>query len=211
MNDDQTLGDTTPTSAPVSPFHRPDVPDLSATPLVQLSIDEILDMAKLPERTVYICLRADLQAKDDAIIEELGTLVTARGELLVDPEASIGEQTALARAQQLADEQTQNRREMSAASVPFRFRGMSADDFAVFEKAHRPKSTDAADFTDYFTKLIARCCVAPAMTEEQVKKLRTRVGSKVFLELSNGAQNVNTGGGVDIPKSLSFSQVRTES
>lgn len=211
QNPDRSLGDTTApaTDHAGSPFHQPaPAPEIDFT--AQLTIEEILERAKLPERTAYLCLRADLQAKNDEIIEELNTLVTASGEMVIDPEASIGEQTAAGRAQQLADEQAANRRAMHAASTPFLFRGMSADDFAVFEKAYRPKSKDA-EFTDYFVKLIAACCVRPAMTEDQVKALRKKFGARAFLELSNTVQAVNTGGGVDIPKSLSFSQVRQAS
>ena len=220
MSEDQTLGDTTPPpNTPggnpgvhgENPFVRPTTPPVDlATPARQLTIEEILEQAKLPETTVYICLRADLQARYDQIVEELSGLVTASGELTVDPEATIGDQTAASRAQQLADDLDAVRREMSASMVPFRFRGMSADDLAVFEKAHRPKSQDA-DFTPYFVKLIASCAIEPAMTEAQVKQLRGKFGARAFLQLSTGAQSVNTGGGVDVPKSLSFSQVRAGS
>lgn len=212
MSEDQTLTDTTPGQDPY-PFQRPTPTsiDHELTITRQLTVDQILEMAKLPERRARVCLRGDLQAKYDAIVEELSALVTVGpgGEVVADAEASIGEQTNASRAEALGQDLEAVRREMSASMWFPLFRGMPTDDLAVFEKAHLPK--DGADPTDYHNRLIAACCVDPDLTLDDVVKLRHRLGFKAFYGLIQTAREVCLGGGVDVPKSLSFSPAQTES
>lgn len=211
--EDRSLADPTPAeqstpagSASSTVFHQPPLPE-PINLVEQLTIDQILDMAKLPERRARICLRGDLQARYDQIVAELGQLVTPSGELISDPETSLGEQTTESRAQALADELESVRAEMAGAMVSFLFRGMSADDLAVFEKAHKPKDPKA-DHTDYWVRLIAASSVEPEMTQASVQAFRKKFGANAFWELVTTARDVNMGGGVDVPKSLNFSQVR---
>lgn len=212
MSEDQTLagGPTqkaTPRPAP-SPFERPEPTSIDLESSRQLTVAEILTMARLPERRAGICLRADLQARYDAIIEELGTLLDANGELVVDPESTIGEQTAEARARDLSDQLEGVRREMAGSMWWPLFRGLSADDLAVFEKEHLP-SGQGADLTDYHNRLISKTCVDPAMSPDEVQQLRQTIGFKAFFSLVTTAREVCYGGGVDVPKSLNFSPAPT--
>ncbi len=210
MSEDQTLADTTTPDTPTAggnPFQRPPAPEIDLGVLEQWTIEDILEQAKLPEKRVFVCLAGDLQAEYDGYIEELNTLVNAAGELIVDPESSIGEQTAEARAQELADKVQDVRQRMKRKMAGFLLRGMSADDLAVFEKANKPKDPNA-DHTDYWVKLIAQSAVQPPMTEENVRSFRKKLGFNAFWELVKGARSVNLDGGVDVPKSLSFSEVR---
>lgn len=214
MSEDQALSDVTTPDTPATsggnPFQRPPAPEIDLGPFEQLTIEEILEQAKLPEKRVYVCLAGDLQAEYDGYVEELNTLVNAGGELIVDPEASIGEQTAEARAQELADKVQDVRQRMKRSMAGFLLRGMSADDLAVFEKTHKPKDPNA-DHTDYWVKLIAKSAVQPTMTSDNVRAFRKKLGFNAFWELVKGARSVNLDGGVDVPKSLSFSEVRQAS
>lgn len=207
MNDDQTLSDPPTPAQADTPFHQPAPVQLDGLS-ANLTISEILERAKLPERRARICLAADLQGRYDEIVDELSVLVNASGELIVDPEATIGAQTPAGRAQQLADDLEDVRRQMSSAMASFLFRGMPADDLAVFEKKHKP-TDPKADHTDYWVQMIARCAVTPAMTTDDVTAFRKKLGANAFWQLVEAVRGVNLGGGVDVPKSLSFSQVRT--
>lgn len=201
MND-QTLGDTTPdqprptTPAGADAFTIPN-PE-PAAPVLPLTVEQILEMAKLPERRAQICLRADLQARFDQLINELSTLVNTQGEVLDDAEASMGEETAASKARILEDQIRAVRAEMSASMWFPLFRGLPSDDLAVFNKEHYPK-TEGADLTDYHSLLISRCSVEPHLSVDDVKALRKKLSFKSIQELVRTVSQVNVGLGVDVP------------
>lgn len=201
MTQDQSLGDTTP-DAPTA-LQKPPAIDIDMLTGPQLTVSDILTAARLPERRASVCLRADLQARYDDILTELGTLVDARGELVVDPEAAMGEQTAISRAQTLAPELEAVRAEMAGSMWRPLFRGMPADDLAVLEKEH----PDAAELN---LRLIAACAVDPKMTYDDVKQLRRKLPLKAFVGLIDAARSVCYSAGVDVPKSLNFLPARKE-
>lgn len=201
-NHDQTLGDTTPDTPPADGvFGNPNGPTADQPPVVrrQLTIEEVLASARLPEKHARVCLRADLQARHDDLVAQLAGMVNAQGELIEDPEASAADTSAASRAQALNDDLADVRREMAQAIWFPLFRGLSTDDLAVFNKRHRPKG-DNADMTDYNIELVAACAVEPTMTVDQVKALRTKLGSRAMQELINTAHEVCARGGVDVPK-----------
>lgn len=211
MND-QSLGDSTPDQRPdPSPFMQPTAPaiDLDA-PGVQLTVAQILEMARFPEQRASICLRADLQARHDELVDELGALVYADGSLREDVEASLGQATAKARAIEKSAELNAVADEMRKSMWRPLFRGISSDDLAVFNKEHYPQKQGAA-LTDYNNRLIARCMVEPEISLEEVQALRTKLSFKAFQSLIETVGKVNVGLGVDVPKSPSFSLDISES
>ncbi|WP_435744899.1 hypothetical protein [Nocardioides sp. SYSU DS0663] len=202
MSTDQSLGDPTPPDAlPAGgAFGNPNAPTDQPTPVRrQLTIEEVLASAKLPEKHARVCLRADLQARHDDLIAQLAAMVNAQGELIEDPEASAADVSAASRAQALNDELAAVRREMTSAMWFPLFRGLSTDELAVFNKRHEPKG-DGADMTDYNVQLVAACAVEPTMSVGDVKALRKKLGARAMRELTNTAHEVCARGGVDVPK-----------
>lgn len=201
MND-QTLGDTTPDQQRPAPIHPGaeafTIPTEPAAPVLPLTVEQILAMAKLPERRAQICLRADLQSRYDELIAELSGMVNAQGELLEDAEASMGEESAASKARGLEDQIRAVRREMTGSMWYPLFRGMPSDELTVFNKKHWP--AEGEDLTDYNNLLIARCAVEPKLTVEQVIELRQTLSWKSIQDLVLKAREVNIGLGVDVPK-----------
>lgn len=201
-SDETALGETTPPAA--HPFGNPDGPTDLPDVVRSRTVEEILAMARRPEKHARVCLRADLEARLDRILGELVTLVTPQGELIEDPEASMGEQSAAARARALNDDATAVRREMNDAMWFPLFRGMSSEDIAVFNKKHFPKNADKdgnVDLSEYNILLTAECSVEPKLSDDDVRRLKSTLGSKAYKALTATAQQVCTEGGVDVPKS----------
>lgn len=207
MNDQSLAGPTPDQPADNTVFGNPngaeppriEIPDHGR----QMTVADILASARVPEKRASICVRADLQARYDEILAELGTLVNARGELLEDAEASMGEQTAASKAIALNDELASVRKEMAGAMWRPLFRGMTSDDLAVFNKEHYPKK-EGADLADYNNRLVAACSADPVMTVEDVAALRTKLNFKAIQQLVRTATAVCTGD-VDVPKLPAFS------
>lgn len=195
MND-QSLSDVPTPDEPSTPFGNP-----NGVPVVrQLTLEDVLTSARRHEKVARICIKADLQAEHDELVEELASMVNAQGELIVDPESAIGEQSAAERAQELADRLAALRREMRGSMWSVRFRAMPSDEWQVFFKKEMPAEKNA-DMTPFNIKMIAACAVDPPMTEAEVTKLRSVLGLAQWVELANKAWAANTAGGVDVPKS----------
>ncbi|MBB3041224.1 hypothetical protein [Nocardioides soli] len=215
MNDhtDQALGDTTPDqptpSSTMTPFGdpagapiQPERPAPDAT-VRQWTLEQILDTAKRPRRRAKICLRADLQAEYDQCIYELSGLIDAQGRVIVDDERPVGEQSARARASELADRMVALRREMAAFMWYPLFEGLDSDALQAFNSKHRPKpksNGEGPDMTEYNTLLIAECSVEPRLSVDDVRALRKKLGAAAMGELSATANEVCAKGGVDFPQ-----------
>jgi hypothetical protein len=200
---DQTLSDTTPDADPTgsSVFGNPNGPAAAPPVRRMLSVEDVLQSVRLPEKHARICVRADLQAEHDEIVAELATLIDAHGELIEDDgERAVGEASSRDRAQELGDRLTAVRRKMGESMWLPRFRGLSTDELAVFNRQHYPKGENA-DLTEYNTKLVAECSLDPKMSVDEVKALRKKLGSRAFVALVQTAVEVCTRGGVDVPKS----------
>lgn len=166
-----------------------------------LTVEDVLASARLVERTASICLRADLTAEHDQVLDELGTLVTPSGEVIGgDEEGAVSDQSNASRAQELADRLLALKREMRASMWRVRFRAMDSDTWTAFKKQHMPKGKDA-DMTEFRTKLIAECAIEPPITEDQVRQLRKKFNASQFVDLSDTAFEACTAGGLDVPKS----------
>lgn len=195
-NPDATLGgDTEPTTSVFGD------PNATTPPIVrrQLTVEDVLESARRPEKYARVCLRADLQAEHDQLVAELATLVNAQGEIIADEEASIGEATAEARAKQINERLKVLRAEMAESMWFVLFRGMAAEDYQVFDKKYRPKTKDA-DFTEFHSRLVTETAIDPAIAYEQVVALRKKLGPRAMVELYNTAFAVCNTGGVDVPK-----------
>lgn len=201
---DQTLGDTTPDTTPPASgaFGNPNgaaADPESTAGRRQWTIEEILASAKLPEKRARVCLAANLQAEHDDLVAQLAAMVNTQGELIEDPEASMGEISAAARAQALNDRLAAVRQRMQSSMWFPLFRGLSTEDLAVFNKRHLPKSDDG-DMTDYNVEIVAACAAEPTMAVADVRALRKKLGARAMQELVNTAHEVCARGGVDVPK-----------
>lgn len=199
---DTTLGDETERTELPEAFKAPAVPDV-----VQniLDLDEVLNSARLVERTAVICLRADLEADFDQMVEELASLVDENGTVIGDPEGALYDGRA-ARAQELRDRLDENVAERRAASREVRFRSLPTDEWEAFEKTHRGGAgNQVKDPAKYSNELISRCAIAPVLTVAEVQQLRKTLGPPQFNTLFNTAHDACTSGGLDVPKLPPFS------
>jgi hypothetical protein len=177
--------------------HDPD----AHQPIRLLTVEDVLASARLVERTATICLRADLRAEHDRILDELGTLVTASGEVIDDDdEGAISDQSNASRARELADQLQKVQRQMRASMWHVRFRALPSDEWTTFKKMWWPKGKEP-DMTEFRTKIIAACAIQPPITEDQVRELRKKLGASQLNELSDTAFDACTAGGIDVPKS----------
>lgn len=215
MND-QSLGDTTPAapapSSTMSPFGDPTstavADDVVTPPAVvrQWTIEEILGIARPPERHARICLRADLEAERAMIRSELLTLVDAQGKVIDDDEdRPMGAQSKAGRARELAARLETVESEMAAAMWYPLLRGLTSDALTAFNEKYLPKKDDA-DMTEYHTRLIAECSVTsvhgPKLSVDDVRSLRATLGANAMGALTRTAREACTKGGTDFPQSL---------
>ncbi|GAB2762106.1 hypothetical protein [Nocardioides pakistanensis] len=167
-----------------------------------LTLDEIMNQARLVERTAYIYLRGDLDDEVHQLTAELAQLVDENGELLDDGEdQSLGDAN---RAQQLFERLREVRAERDKSRRAVKFRQMPDDEFRVFERTHRDKDGGLKDRDDYYAKIIARCAIAPTMSEDDVRAMRKKLGAPQMTALGNAAYLACATGGLDIPKSPTF-------
>lgn len=131
----------------------------------------LLAGARLPERTVHLCLRADLVAEHEELDGQLSKLVDkpvakfagdGRGELKQRIEALEAE--------------------MTAATYPFRFRALPKPAWRAFVAAHPPRKDDAGEVDEadaligvnretFFDVLVRRCCIDPVLDDQGWRKL----------------------------------------
>jgi hypothetical protein len=188
---------------PDGPDHSEHDPGAHQRPVSSglLTVEDVLASARLVERTASICLRADLTAEHDLVLGELGTRVTASGEVIGgDEEGAVSDQSNASRAQELADRLQQIKIEMRASMWHVRFRAMDSDTWTAFKKQHWPKAK-GADMTEFRTKIIAECAIEPPITEDQVRQLRKKLNASQFVDLSDTAFAACSEGGLDVPKS----------
>lgn len=207
MND-QSLADSTADSPPPSGAgstdgRRTPPPALSQAAVeTVLSLDELMSSARLVERTARICLRADLEADYETALEELGSLVDEHGTPLTKGEQALTDGN---RAQELVEAVEQLRTRMRESTRVVRFRAMPSDEWEAFEKSHMGADDKVKDVTGFNEQIIARCAINPTMTVQQVRDLRGKLGPTQYAALANAAYWACTTGGVDVPKSPSFS------
>lgn len=211
MSIDQTLGETTPTQTAARPTVDPaSLAEAAVAGAQQMSVADVLAAARLPEKRAKICTRADLQARYDELVAELGTLINDRGEILEDAEVALGEKGAVAKAESINEQIEAVRVEMAKSMWLPLFRGMSTDDLAVFNKEHAPKKQgDAVADAEYQARLIAECAIDPAMSLDEVLALRGKLHVASYGSLVRTANDV-CAGRIDVPFSRGYSVVPTQ-
>lgn len=172
-----------------------------------LDIDEVIASAKLPERTLPLNLRGDLQAEWEGLERQL------RAEQ--EKETSDDDDTLAGnpKARDLADRMEALAAQMRDHQVVFRFRALSkpaySDLLAKYKavEGETKNEVDGLDWDVYPTALIAACAADPKMTVVQAERLSERLTDRQWDELFTTALACNRSE-VSVPFSLSASAIR---
>lgn len=128
---------------------------------------DVIAQAALPETSVALCLRRDLNSQWRDLERKLQTANTETASIAERSEKSI-----------VAEQMEALRKEMAIHEVTFRLRALPALEWNRFEASlpQRNKEETAEDFltTRFYPRvaeLLSRCSVDPAMTPDQVNQL----------------------------------------
>jgi len=184
-----------------SPFTgRPTVVDPAPRFETILDLDELMSEGRRPERTARFCIRADLVADleaFDAELDELESTTPSQGFDKPQPDEALA-----SRRDELLAEREAKRAEMARFMRSVRVRALPDPEWKAHERKHRRNLTDADVLPDAFwDELVAKCAVAPALSLDDVRKLRSQLAQSQFDTVRLAAFGVNTATGVDIPKS----------
>jgi hypothetical protein len=170
----------------------------------------LLAAAKLPERTVQVCLRGDLVAEHEAADR---ALVEAQRNPSDSKEGN-GSGSLIATVERL-------QAEMRDSTYPFRIRAMDRVAFRALIAAHPPRRTendepDAGDVQagfnrdTYFDALLKASVVDPVLSDEQFADLLSKLTDRQYGDLTDAAWMVNRNE-VSVPFSLAASRARRTS
>lgn len=150
-----------------------------------VSFDDVMALAKPRETSVTLCLAGDLAADADRVVAALDALDQQQRR----PGASLADGTERA---QLSKELDELRELMQSSEVPFRFRALPAREYSDLIAAHpSPVPGVEVDAVSLQPDIIARCCIEPVMTREQVDKLLDRLNEQQRDQLFGGAWHAN--------------------
>jgi len=164
---------------------------------------EALRNAKLPERTVRICLRADLIAEHEKAERELNE---SRSQTLAQTLGTSAAEVKLARRVE------ELQAEMESESHTFTVRALPRAEYRALTRAHPPRDGEAADKSEnvnletYPDALIRACVVDPVLDEEDWEAFAEVMTSRTFDDLYLAALLVNRGE-ADVPFSQTASRV----
>ncbi|WP_329013239.1 hypothetical protein OG271_04040 [Micromonospora rifamycinica] len=171
----------------------------------------LLAAAKLPERTVPICLRGDLTAEFEALERQLDEALRKPADSLAgDGSGGIAEQMETLRA------------EMQQHTYPVRLRAMTRPAWRQFVADHPPRKGDDGEVDErdrvrgvnvdtFFAALVRTSIVDPPLDDAQWERLNDEVLTDYqFGELSSAAWALNRGE-VDIPFSPAASRMTRSS
>lgn len=166
-----------------------------------LTVEQMLESARRPRRVAKICLRGDIEAEYLELLDELGDLVDAEGQILSD-DPSMEEAGKVA---DLRDQIAAKHAEMRANTGQVLLEAMADEDWEIFDKKHRGPDGSVKDRGAWQAEMVAACAIKPTISVQEFTELRKKLGPTSIAELANKAYSANTTGGVDIPKLPSFS------
>lgn len=167
----------------------------------------MLAQAKLPERTVPICLRGDLVAQHEQLNEELELLEKKA----VDSLAGNG-------GAELAERITELEEQMRESTYPFLLRAMPRHEYGAFRSKHPVRLNDdgkPVDLRDFKFEmnvdtgaepLVRASLVDPEMSDEEWSQLSETLTDSQFEDLFLAAWTLNRRD-VDIPFSRAASRL----
>ena len=166
-------------------------------------IDDLIAQARLPERTVPICVRGDLIAE----LEELDRQYAAVPEAGNDVRLTSG-----AERRRIAEQAAAVKEQMAAATIVFRLRAKDSHDWDDLLKAHPPREGNAEDTANGYNvdtfpdALIKASAVEPELTDERWAALRPKLAPVEYSRLGHAALNLNMKS-VNVPFSRAASQM----
>lgn len=169
-------------------------------------LDALLSSAKLPESTVPLCLRGDLQAEWETLERKLAE-AKQRGDRRLTGSA---EETKLAR--QLRDLEAQ----MQDSTITLRLRALPRREFMKLVEKHPPRKDNQADRmvgidqSSFYDALIGACIVEPELDEERLTRLLDALTDAQFNKLATTAWELNRSD-VSVPFSRTASRITTSS
>lgn len=167
------------------------------------STKELLKAAKLPERSISICLRGDLIADIQELERELEAMVKA--------EAGDRRMSSKSGQQAKAEEIEAKRAEMAGSSLDMRLRALTASSWREMVRKYPPAKDDkqnlGVDLLPFMGEAIPASVIAPDdMDAEDWETFNDNVPAPEISRLMSAVWELNTEG-VDIPKSLIASVV----
>ncbi|MCC5574473.1 hypothetical protein IMZ11_02305 [Microtetraspora sp. AC03309] len=131
------------------------------------TFEEIRALSKLPEKTVPLCLRGDLQAEYEELERQLKAAKARRGGTLSgsgDDVKALEEQVK-ALKEQMAD-----------STVVFTLRGVTRSKWSNLKAEHAPRDEDQVKGIDYHGEefpvaAVQACLIDPALTIKEVEQL----------------------------------------
>jgi hypothetical protein len=163
--------------------------------------DQLKKIATLPTRSVSLCLAGELVEQIAALEAQLAEVARPSSLGDVPLKRVIGEQIAELQG------------EMRESTVVFRIRAMGARKWSKFwdSMPTREEKESAEAWDDrvfpFYADLVARSCVDPVMSVEQVTELATDIlHHKSWSMLANACLNLNIGE-IDIPNSFAASEL----
>jgi hypothetical protein len=172
---------------------------------------QLLAAAKLPERTVQLCLRGDLVAEFEALDRELA-----------EAEKTVSNSLAGNGTGDLLDRMDALQAQMRESTATVRLRAMPKPAFRALVQSHPPRRdpetnemVDADKFLGvngetFFDALIRACWVDPVLDDADWQQLVAVLSDRQYDELSDAAWSVNRSE-VDIPFSPAASRMRRAS
>lgn len=169
----------------------------------------LLAGARLPERTVPICLRGDLTAEFEELERQLADAQRTSAASMEDTATAGG----------IAERMEELRQEMKAHTYPFRLRAMTRPAWRAFIADHPPRKDDETGELDerdryvginsetFYPALVRTSVVDPVMTDDEWRLLLDEaLTDRQFDALSNAAWELNRRD-VDVPFSLAASRM----
>jgi hypothetical protein len=170
------------------------------------SIKERLAAAKLPERSLQVCLRGDLAAEFDDLERQLKDARQDGTRRLA----------AKSESAEIVEKMAALQDQMRAELVTLRIRALPRSEWQALVRQHPPRDGEEADkilganLTALMEEAIPRCVVEPEMDTDDWATFNDVLSSGDYDRLLNVVFDVNRSG-ADIPKSRLASLVMTES
>jgi hypothetical protein len=160
----------------------------------EFSLDDWIDGARLPEKSVTVYGRADLVAEHYELNQRL---VHAQGSDDGDERLVGSPVSRLAAAIEACE------KDMKASALTFRFRAILDADVEAAKRAH-PGDEEARTYA-----MLSKQSVHPQVSEQQWPKIRERIGEGQFNALLNAAAEASFERQIPVPFSLAASAARS--
>lgn len=169
--------------------------------------DKILASARMPEKTIPLCMRGDLQAEWEKLDAELNAEKPQETATLAGPPPNI----------ELAQRIEALQEEMRESLIVLRLRAMSRDPWFALTAAHPPRPDIISDRMQGFNgstiwdDLIAETLIEPQLDRERVTLLLNKITPGQLDRLAQEAWDLNRRDVVSVPFSLTASLITRNS